>query len=63
MTPSPFPPQGGLLRGGHGEGEGHVQDGGHQVHPQESPEGEGDQHRERDRRAQEVSSVFITVLY
>lgn len=46
--------QRGLFRGGDGSGEGHRQDGGDQVHPQEGPEGEGDQHRERDRCAAQV---------
>lgn len=45
-----------VLRSGDGAGEGHGEDGRHQVHPQKGAEGEGDEHRERNRRAQEVGA-------
>lgn len=45
-----------ILRSGDGTGEGHGEDGRHQVHPQKGAEGEGDEHRERNRRAQEVGA-------
>lgn len=40
-----------IFWGGDGSRESHRKDGGHQVHPQEGAQGEGDEHRERDRRA------------
>uniref|UniRef100_A0A8B9QVA9 Transcriptional adaptor 3 n=1 Tax=Apteryx owenii TaxID=8824 RepID=A0A8B9QVA9_APTOW len=40
----------GLLRGGPGRGEDDPEAGGHQVHRQEGAGGQGDEHRERDRR-------------
>lgn len=49
--------QRGVFRGGPGPGEAdrpHVR---RQMHPQEGSEGEGEQHRERDCRAEEVRAV------
>lgn len=48
--------QGGVFRSGSGPGEVERPDVCGEVHPQEGPEGEGEQHRERDRRAEEVSA-------
>lgn len=50
-------PQRSILRGSLGPGEADRPDVCGEVHPQEGPEGEGEQHRERDRRAEEVSAV------
>lgn len=49
--------QGGVFRGGPGPGEVDRPDVCGEVHPEEGSEGEGEQHRERDRRAEEVSDV------
>lgn len=48
--------QRGVFRGGPGPGEAERTDVCGEVHPQEGSEGEGEQHRERDRRAEEVSA-------
>lgn len=49
-----FLSQWGVFRGGDGSGEGHGEDGRNQVHPQKGTEGEGDEHRKRNRCAAEV---------
>lgn len=57
MTDLFFSPQRGLFRGRPGPGASdrpHVR---RQVHPQKGSQGEGEQHRERDRRAEKVSSA------
>lgn len=50
--------QGGFLWGVPGRGEEEPEVGGHQVHPQEGSGGQGEQHREWDRRAAQVSQCW-----
>lgn len=55
-----FSSQRSVFRGGPGPGEADRPHVCGEVHPQEGSEGEGEQHRERDRRAEEVSAVIKT---
>lgn len=55
--------QRGVFRGGPGPGEADRPDVCSEVHPEESSKGEGEQHRERDRRAEEVSGVVKTHIH